>query len=105
MGHSMLSRILHWALVALATIAILVASALGYRAFRQYENAQALTIDTRKGIQETLYVRLGGVEQWIQIRGDDRANPVLLFVHGGPGSTISPVSSVLRPWEKFFTVV
>jgi pimeloyl-ACP methyl ester carboxylesterase len=105
MGHSMLSRILHWALVALATIAILVASALGYRAFRQYENAQALTIDTRKGIQETMYVRLGGVEQWIQIRGDDRANPVLLFVHGGPGSTISPVSSVLRPWEKFFTVV
>ena len=97
--------ILRWALVAAAAIAILIVSALGYRAFRQYENAQALAIDTRKGIEEAMYVRLGGIDQWIQIRGEDRRNPVLLFVHGGPGSTISPVSSVVRPWEKSFTVV
>ena len=52
-----------------------------------------------------MYVSLGGIDQWIQIRGDDRRNPVLLYEHGGPGTTISPVSSLLRPWEKYFTVV
>jgi len=86
-------------------VVVLAAVALGYRAWRQHENAVALAIDTRRGVEQTMFVPLGGVEQWIQIRGDDRANPVILFIHGGPGSTESPVSSLLRPWEKYFTVV
>lgn len=84
---------------------ILAAGALSYRAWRQHANALALSIDPKTGVEETMFVSLGGVEQWIQIRGDDRRNPVLLFVHGGPGSPVSPVSSVLRTWEKYFTVV
>lgn len=101
----MLGKILRGLLVIAAAVVLLVSGALGYRALRQYENSRALTIETQTGIQESSFVRLGGVEQWIQIRGDDRKNPVLLFVHGGPGSTISPVSILLRPWEKYFTVV
>jgi pimeloyl-ACP methyl ester carboxylesterase len=93
----------------LLALMLLVVAATGgallYRAWRQHENALALRISTPNGIEETRYVRLGGVDQWIQIRGDDRANPVLLFVHGGPGSAESPMSSLLRPWEKYFTVV
>ena len=37
------------------------------------------------GIDEGSFVTINGIEQWIVIRGDDVTNPVLLWVHGGPG--------------------
>jgi pimeloyl-ACP methyl ester carboxylesterase len=93
-------------LITLAALLVLpAAAAFGYRAWRQHENAEALRIRTAKGVEEALYVPLGGIAQWIQIRGDDRSNPVLLFIHGGPGSSESPLSSLFRPWERYFTVV
>ena len=56
-------------------------------------------------IDQTSFVPLGGLEQWISIRGDDRSNPVLLVVHGGPGEAQWPQAEVYKPWEKTFTVV
>jgi pimeloyl-ACP methyl ester carboxylesterase len=56
-------------------------------------------------IDRVLFVRLGGIDQWISIRGNERANPVLLVVHGGPGEAQWPQAEIYRPWEKFFTVV
>ncbi len=38
-----------------------------------------MTIDTLDA------VRLGNTTQWIRIRGEDAANPVLLLVQQGPG--------------------
>lgn len=90
--------------LVIVSVAI-AASALGYRAYEQNENAREFAIHTPRGVQEALYIRLGGIDQWVQIRGEDRDNPVLLFVHGGPGNAVSPFSSLFRPWEKDFTVV
>jgi pimeloyl-ACP methyl ester carboxylesterase len=36
-------------------------------------------------IAEAAYRRLGGLDQWVMIRGRDAANPPLIFLHGGPG--------------------
>lgn len=49
---------------------------------------------------------MGGDRQWICIRGRNRANPVLLVIHGGPGTPTMPLGWAFQgPWEDFFTVV
>jgi len=51
-------------------------------------------------------VRLGGVDQWILIRGHDVGNPVLIFLHGGPGSPGIPYARyAMGGLERHFTVV
>ncbi|MFC3712115.1 alpha/beta fold hydrolase [Sphingoaurantiacus capsulatus] len=64
------------------------------------------TIVTPEGVQETFEVTLGGARQMVNVRGADRANPILLFVHGGPGAVELPTAwAFQRPWEDVFTVV
>jgi pimeloyl-ACP methyl ester carboxylesterase len=42
----------------------------------------------------------------VNVRGSDRKNPILIFVHGGPAAPEMPVSwAFQRPWEDYFTVV
>ena len=38
-----------------------------------------------RSIAETAYLRLGGLDQWVMIRGESAANPLLIFLHGGSG--------------------
>ena len=68
--------------------------------------ADALRILTPEGVEKLEKVRIGGIEQWVSARGVDRRNPVLLYIHGGPGYVSLPMSWwSTRGWEEYFTVV
>ena len=41
------------------------------------------------GINKSMYVDINGSRQWISIYGQDKDNPVLLYLHGGPGAATS----------------
>jgi pimeloyl-ACP methyl ester carboxylesterase len=71
-------------------------------------SAQAIPCpeQNRKSINSLEKVTLGDLKQWILIRGEDVANPVLLFLHGGPGFPNMPFSHIDSPrLEKHFVVV
>lgn len=63
-------------------------------------------ITAPNGIDEQKYLKVGGIEQWVTIRGEDRANPVVLVLHGGPGDATNPWGYAgFRTWLKTYTVV
>jgi pimeloyl-ACP methyl ester carboxylesterase len=68
--------------------------------------AQALSAAAAsQEVREARFVQLGGIEQWVTIRGDNRDKPVLLVAHGGPGDVLSPHVDEFAPYEKEFIVV
>ncbi len=68
--------------------------------------SQLQRIRTPEGVETVEQVELGGVKQWISVRGLNRANPVLLMIHGGPATPMMPNRWLWqKPWEDFFTVV
>jgi pimeloyl-ACP methyl ester carboxylesterase len=90
---------------AAGIIAAPVVGGLVWRTARQRRVAKALEIDTPNGIVEQRFIKVGGIDQWIQLRGEDRDNPVLLVLHGGPGWPNAVFTLPLRPWEQHFTVI
>lgn len=56
---------------------------------------QQLKIRTENGIDKEYFVEIGGIEQKLQIRGENLNNPMVLFLHGGPGSPVSYVTSYM----------
>jgi pimeloyl-ACP methyl ester carboxylesterase len=74
--------------------------------FIRARNTRDYALSTPDGIDEAKYLRIGGIEQWVTIRGENRANPVLLVLHGGPGDATNPWGYAgFRTWLKTFTVV
>lgn len=60
-----------------------------------------------KGLSEKIKLTIGGTEQGSFIRGENTDNPVLLFLHGGPGSPELPIiytNNQKHRLEKEFTV-
>src|ERR1700735_3856824 len=90
----------------LGLLLILIVCAISYRAIRQHQNSAALAVRTPNGIDEGMFVPIGGINQWITIRGQNRDNPVVLFLHGGPGThTNLPDFSLATAGTPSFTLV
>ena len=71
--------------------------------------AKAVANDKGAGPEQFIhkenFITINGIEQWVTIHGDI-SKPVILFLHGGPGSPISPFSKALfSEWEKDFIIV
>jgi pimeloyl-ACP methyl ester carboxylesterase len=56
-------------------------------------------------ISEEKFVLINGIQQWITIKGES-SKPIILFLHGGPGSPLSPYADKLyKDLEADFLVV
>ena len=60
---------------------------------------------SKQRVFEEKFILINGIEQWATIKGE-RSKPVILFLHGGPGSVMSAYSDNLyKEWEKDFIIV
>lgn len=58
------------------------------------------------GIDRMEMVEIGGIKQALYIRGQNADNPIILWVHGGPGNSMMPLLHLYQyAWENDFTVV
>ena len=94
------------ALIVAAALPLIVSCAAIYRYIAQTKITRARAIHSPDRIETLEAVSIGGINQWIEIRGQSVKNPILLFIHGGPGSAFIPLARAFQdPWEKYFTVV
>lgn len=69
-------------------------------------NANKYKMQSERGIDESIYIDINGIHQYINIRGEDIANPVMIFIHGGPGSPMGFAAPYYQqPIEEKFTVI
>lgn len=87
-------------------IMIIVAGLIVFFAVVRLIGQKINSMTPEGGINEELYVDINGTKQWISIYGQDVDNPVLLYLHGGPGSSTSAYDyAFTRKWSDIYTVV
>src|SRR3546814_2336626 len=99
-GHPRMKTITHLLLLLAALCTPVLAQAKS--SDDMYAKARDVVRDLQRivaptGIQETCKERIGGIGQWINVRGQDRDNPVILFIHGGRSEEhTSDLQSLMR---------
>ena len=89
-------------LVILIVIVLLIAGLAVSRLIGKAVNSRT----PEGGINETMFADINGTKQWINIYGQDKDNPVMLYLHGGPGTATSWLDwSILRTLSKDYTIV
>ena len=93
------------ALLALLAITVIV-GLIWHSAAQGKTRAERTQIDPKAGVDELFKVPAGGIQQWFHARGVNRNDPVLLYLHGGPGTPMIPFESMFQgSMEKHFIVV
>lgn len=88
--------------IVLSSLVIIIAAILTLNIIGSLWNKRT----PKGGINESMYVDINGSKQWINIYGEDKNNPVLLYLHGGPGSSTSEIDyAFTRKWADIFTIV
>ena len=99
------SQIIKWVVSLLTGFILLVV--IGLQVYKAYLK-NSTKIESPNGISLLEAITLGDLKQWIFIRGEDKKNPILIFLHGGPGSPMGGMSSA-RQFDaeliKHYTVV
>jgi len=86
--------------------AVVILAVLGFLAYRYFAPRRTPSIPGKNAIAELITIPVNGIKQWLLIRGVDRSKPVLLFLHGGPGSAhIGVLRNYQKELEKHFVVV
>src|SRR6202158_3247699 len=89
-----------WSVVGLAV------AGLGILSYLWFTPGRTPATHRPKGIASLERIRIGGVDQYILIRGNDASLPVVLFLHGGPGMPAMYLAHAFqRELEKDFVVV
>lgn len=94
-----------WA-IFLALIIVLLGVLIGPHRGRTHAIRDRYLRVVPGSIAKLTKLRIGGVEQWVLIRGVDRTKPVLLFLHGGPGMANMFLAHRFQRWlERDYVVV
>ena len=56
------------------------------------------------GVTDEGFLRIGGIDQWVSVKGSNAGAPLLLYLHGGPGEAMSPFQDLFAPYEQDFLV-
>ena len=57
-------------------------------------------------IDKTEIITIGGIKQYVRIKGKDSSKPLLLFLHGGPGSSVlNKADDMTGKLQRQFVVV
>jgi pimeloyl-ACP methyl ester carboxylesterase len=87
-------------------VVVTVLGGLLIRTYLQNTIEKRREISSPNGIEALEKITIGGIDQWLEIRGREIGNPVILYLHGGPGAAMQPVGHAFQDtWESSFTVV
>ena len=91
--------------IAILLLTVIISGILFFLIGRTLHKMQT-NIKTSNGVQETVTIEVNGIKEQLSIRGENQSNPVILFLHGGPGS---PTGCFDYLWEPYlndqFTIV